>query len=152
LPRFLIPPLECDARRPYHLRVTFRAILLSEFDRRRAANTRYSLRAFARFLAIDHATLSQILRGKRRVTARSMKALGPKLRLDARAIAEHCAIEHEAVVLAAVERPGFRPDSRWVASVAGIPLDEVNVALQRLLRKRKLTMGSRAHWARAEER
>jgi transcriptional regulator with XRE-family HTH domain len=126
--------------------VTFRAVLQAEFDRRRAANRRYSLRAFARYLAIDHATLSQLLRGKRRLTARNVRALGPKLRLTDAVIAEHCAIEHEAAVLAAVTRPGFRADSRWLATIAGVPLDDVNVALQRLLRKRKLTM-ERSRWA-----
>ena len=131
--------------------MTFRAVLQSELERRRAANARYSLRAFARFLAIDHATLSQMLRGKRRVTARNVKRLGRKLKLAAPAIAEHCAVEHEAAVLSAIERPGFRADSRWIATIAGIPLDDVNVTLQRLLRKRKLTMWSRAQWARAEE-
>jgi transcriptional regulator with XRE-family HTH domain len=127
--------------------VTFRAVLQSEFARRRTANPRYSLRAFARFLALDHSTLSQILRGRRRLTARNVRALGPKLRLTASAIAEHCALEHEAAVLAAVRRPGFRADSRWLATMAGIPLDDVNVTLQRLLRKRRLTMPSPARWA-----
>jgi len=123
--------------------VTFRAVLQSELDRRRAANARYSLRAFARFLSVDHSTLSQILRGKRRVTARNVRELGRRLRLSAPAVDEHCAVEHESAILAAVQRPGFRADSRWLATMAGIPLDEVNVTLQRLLRKRKLTMGRR---------
>jgi DNA-binding transcriptional regulator YdaS (Cro superfamily) len=131
--------------------VSFRAVLQSELDRRRAANARYSLRAFARSLAVHHSTLSQILRGKRRVTARNVRTLGRRLRLDAQALAEHCAIEHEAAVLATLERPGFRADSRWVATMAGIPLDEVNVALQRLLRKRMVTMSSHARWTRARE-
>ena len=126
----------------------FRTVLQTELDRRQAANARYSLRAFARALAIDHSALSQILRGKRRVTARKVRALGPRLHLSAAAIAEHCAIEHESAVIAALERPGFRADSRWVASIAGIPLDEVNVTLQRLLRKRVVTMSSSTRWER----
>jgi transcriptional regulator with XRE-family HTH domain len=131
--------------------VTFRAVLQAEFDRRRSANRRYSLRAFARSLAIDHSALSQILRGKRRVTARTLRALGLKLRLDAAGIAEHCAVEHESAVLAALDRPGFRADSRWVSAVAGIPLDDVNTTLQRLLRKRLMTMNARQRWQRADE-
>jgi len=125
--------------------VTFRSVLQTELDRRRLANRRYSLRAFAAFLGVDHSTLSQLLRGKRRLTARNVRALGGKLRLSASAIAEHCACEHEAAVLGAVERAGFRPDSRWLATMAGIPVDEVNATLQRLLRKRKLRMG-RERW------
>lgn len=131
--------------------MTFRTVLQAEFDRRRAANHRYSLRAFARWLAIDHAALSQILRGKRRVTARTLRTLGEKLRLDDAGIAEHCAVEHEAAVLATLDRPGFRADSRWVSAVAGIPLDDVNTTLQRLLRKRMMTMNARERWLRADE-
>jgi transcriptional regulator with XRE-family HTH domain len=101
----------------------FRTVLQTELDRRQAANARYSLRAFARALAIDHSALSQMLRGKRRGTARNVRALGARLHLSEEAIAEHCAIEHESAVVAALERPGFRADSRWVASIAGIPLD-----------------------------
>ncbi len=126
----------------------FRTVLQTELDRRQAANARYSLRAFARALAIDHSALSQILRGKRRVTARNVRALGPRLHLSASAIAEHCAIEHESAVLAALERPGFRADTRWLATIAGIPIDDVNVTLQRLLRKRIVTMSSPSRWAR----
>ena len=131
--------------------MTFRIVLQTEFDRRRSANRRYSLRAFARALSVDHSTLSQILRGRRRLTGRNVRALGLRLRLTSPAIAEHCAAENESAVLAALERPGFRADSRWLASVAGIPLDEVNVTIQRLLRKRMVTMTSRERWLRVEE-
>ena len=129
-------------------RVTFRAVLTAELERRRAANSRYSLRSFARDLSVHHSTLSQILRGKRRVTGRSVRAFGRRLRLAAPAIAELCALENESAVLSTLDRPNFQADSRWVASMAGIPLDEVNVALQRLLRKRIVTMTARARWER----
>src|SRR3954447_4373844 len=115
--------------------VTFRALLVAERERRRAANARYSLRSFGRDLGVDHATLSQILRGKRRLTARTVRALGRKLRPPAAQIGELCALENESAVLAAIDRPNFQADSRWIATVVGIPLDEVNVAIQRLLRK-----------------
>jgi hypothetical protein len=131
--------------------VAFRTILQSELERRRAGNPRYSLRSFARDLAVDHSTLSQILRGKRRLTGRNVRAFGRRLRLAAPAIAEQCALENEAAVLAALDRPGFEADSRWVATRVGIPLDEVNVTLQRLLRKRIVTMATRARWVRVQE-
>jgi len=131
--------------------VTFRIVLHTEFQRRRAANPRYSLRSFARDLSVNHSTLSQMLRGTRRLTGRNVRALGRRLRLDAPDIAEFCALENESAVLSALDRPNFQADSRWVASVVGIPLDEVNVTLQRLLRKRIVTMAARARWVRAEE-
>jgi transcriptional regulator with XRE-family HTH domain len=132
-------------------RVTFRVLLQTEFDRRRSANRRYSLRAFARSLSIDHSALSQILRGRRRLTARSVRALAPKLALDPAAVAEHCAAENDAAVLDAIARPNFRADSRWLSTMSGIPLDQVNVALQRLLRKGVVVMQSRHTWIRRVE-
>jgi hypothetical protein len=129
--------------------VTFRAVLTAELDRRRTANPRYSLRSFARDLSVDHSTLSQILRGKRRITGRNVRAIGRRLRLAAPQIAELCALENEAAVLATLDRPNFKADSRWVATMAGIPIDEVNVTLQRLLRKRIVKMAERARWTRA---
>ena len=131
--------------------VTFRTVLEMEFERRRAANPRYSLRSFARDLSVDHSTLSQVLRGRRRLTRRNVRAFGRRLRLAAPTIAELCALENEAAVLSALDRPNFQADSRWVASMVGIPLDEVNVTLQRLLRKRIVTMTARARWERVQE-
>ena len=128
--------------------VTFRTVLQAELDRRRAANPSYSLRSFARDLSVDHSTLSQILRGRRRLTGRSVRAFGRRLRLSAPQIAELCALENESAVLAALDRPNLQTDSRWVASMVGIPLDEVNITLQRLLRKRIVTMPTSARWER----
>ena len=126
-------------------RVTFRELLQHEFDRRRAANRRYSLRAFARALAVDHSTLSQILRGRRRVTSRTLRALGPRLGMNGNEITARCAAENETAVLGAVARRDFRADTRWLAVTLGVPVDEVNVALQSLLRRRMLMMGG-ARW------
>ena len=131
--------------------MTFRAVLLADFERRRSVNPRYSLRSFARDLRADHSTLSQILRGKRRLTGRSVRAFGRRLRLTAAEVAELCALENESAVLSALDRANFRADSRWVATMVGIPLDEVNVTLQRLLRKRIVTMTTRARWERVQE-
>jgi transcriptional regulator with XRE-family HTH domain len=135
----------------YHAGVTFLIVLRTEFERRRTANPRYSLRSFARDLSVDHSTLSQILRGTRRLTGRNVRALGRRLRLDPTDLAEFCALENESAVLSALDRPAFQADSRWVASQLGIPLDEVNITLQRLLRKRIVTMTARARWVRNQE-
>jgi transcriptional regulator with XRE-family HTH domain len=131
--------------------VTFRAVLQAEFERRQSANPRYSLRSFARDLSLDHSTLSQILRGLRRLTGRTVRALGRRLRLSAADVAELCALENESAVLSVLDRRNFQADSRWVASMIGIPLDEVNVTLQRLLRKRIVAMTARARWERVQE-
>ncbi len=61
-------------------------------------------------------------------------------------IAGFVAREDAAAVVAAIGRPSFRPDSRWLASVAGISVDSVNIALQELIRTGSLRMTSRERW------
>src|ERR1051325_6297823 len=51
-----------------------------------ARNPRYSLRAFARRLGMNHSTLSQLLRGKRPFSASTIKAIGKRLGLTNPAI------------------------------------------------------------------
>ena len=126
--------------------VIFRDQLRREFERRRENNPRYSLRAFARSIGTDHSTLSQILRGRRRLTQRTIARLGANLRLTSGAIAECCTAANDAAVLAVVARPSFRADSRWIAAVAGITLDDVNVSLQRLLYRGALIMATPTEW------
>ena len=126
--------------------MAFREILQQELEQRKARNPRYSLRAFARVLHLDHASLSQILRGRRRLTPRTIRRLGAILRVPPRELDEHCAHENDQIVLRAIATTKFRPDSRWIASLAGIPLDDVNIALQRLVRTGVLTMTSTRRW------
>jgi transcriptional regulator with XRE-family HTH domain len=126
--------------------MTFRAHLQREFDRRRAINRRYSLRSFARWLSIDHASLSQILRGTRRAGVRAMNDLASRLQIDASRLAKYRDVEVEDAVLQAIRRPDFEPSSRWLATRVGINIDEVNIALQRLLRKEKLRMAGGNEW------
>lgn len=58
-----------------------RARLQAELVRRCESNPQYSLRAFALDLDIDHATLSQLLRGRRALTAATIERLGKRLKL-----------------------------------------------------------------------
>jgi transcriptional regulator with XRE-family HTH domain len=121
--------------------VSFRAVLQREFDQRRARNPRYSLRAFARALRVDHSALSQILRGRRRLTPRVIRRLGARLEVPTLDLELHCADENERALAAVLAHPAFRPDSRWLAKLLGIPIDDVNIALQRLVRAGALVMG-----------
>lgn len=111
-----------------------------------ARNPRYSLRAFARDLHMHHGTLSQILRGRRHLSSRHIRALGERLRLDANVIVSCCQHEIDATILSLLRRPDPKQDSRWIASRTGIPLDEVNAALHRLLRTGALQMVATDHW------
>jgi transcriptional regulator with XRE-family HTH domain len=149
---------------------SFRLFLQSELARRCARNAQYSLRAFALHLGIDHSTLSQWLRGRRAITARSIEMLGPKLGLSPLAIQQY--VEHSGredrpsldaflltgetvsliadwyhfAILELTRLDEFECDSRWIARVLDISVDEVNLAVQRMIRLDLLDMESADRW------
>ncbi len=155
---------------------TFRLHLQAELGRRCAGNPHYSLRAFAKYLAIDHATLSQLLRCKRRFSPATIEKLGRRLGIDSSLIAGYIAREQQArqlvesattlhevqqlakdtanlvsdwyhfAILELIHLPQFKPDTRWIARVLEITPDEVNVALTRLMRLRLLEMKAPDRW------
>ena len=154
----------------------FRHFVQAEIARRCAKNPRYSLRALARALALDPATLSQLVRGKRRMTARTIRRIGAALGLAPEEIEGYVRLEDrprakqppgalrtlddlEKDLVALVEEwqhhailelttlADFRPDTRWIARVLDTPPDTVNVALQRLTRLGLLKMVSSSKWA-----
>lgn len=53
--------------------------LKNEFERRKKSNDRYSLRSFARFLGINHATLSGLMSGKRTLGEKVKAQLAAKI-------------------------------------------------------------------------
>jgi transcriptional regulator with XRE-family HTH domain len=124
----------------------FRLFLQHSLAERRARNPQYSLRAFAQRLDIDHSTLSQWMRGRRPLTAKTIETLGRRLRLPAKHI--RVFVEHRNVsgpdlaILELTRHASFNPDSRWIAKQLGITVDEVNIAIQRLLRLDLLQMGA----------
>ena len=65
---------------------SFRRFLHGELTVRQARNKRYSMRAFANYLGIAPATLSQLMRGTRPMTERTIRKLGFRLALDETAI------------------------------------------------------------------
>src|SRR3954469_19873135 len=71
---------------------SFRERLQRELAARCSRNPRYSLRGFANFLGIDHATLSQILRGKPAVTPAPGRKLGARIGLDLSEIERHAVV------------------------------------------------------------
>jgi transcriptional regulator with XRE-family HTH domain len=157
-------------------RSSFRLFLRAELGRRCARNPRYSLRAFANFLGLDHATLSQLLRGKRRLTERTIRTLGAKLGLDRDAIDAHVAREpfdagggtldagradsrrvtsdivrlvsewEHYAILELVRLKDFRPDVNWIARVLDLHPDRVTLAIDRLVRLGLLVMETRHRW------
>ena len=108
----------------------FRQWLAAEFARRKNANHRYSLRAFASDLGVDHSSLSQLLRGRRTLTSNGIRRLVTKLDLGG----------HLRALLELTDRNDFRPNIIWCAKQLGLTPDEVAVALQRLIRAQLLQM------------
>lgn len=97
-------------------------------------------------MGVHHATLSRLLGGSRPLQSRTVLALAPRLGLSAATTAAMIAREDAAAVLLGIARPAFRPDSRWLASVAGISIDRVNLAVTALLRGGRLRMVSAGQW------
>ena len=130
----------------------FRVLLQNEFDRRLARNPRYSLRAFARQLATDHSAITRILKDRRRLTTKRVRALGERLGLSADQINGACLHEQMDLVASLAARPGFRTDSRWIATRTGLSIDEVNVTIHFLVHTRRITMTSATTWTTEQDR
>ena len=58
--------------------------LTNEFSKRKNRNPSYSIRAFARFLEIDHSVLASVFRGKRRIPKKCARKVTQKLDLSPR--------------------------------------------------------------------
>jgi uncharacterized protein (TIGR02147 family) len=152
-----------------------REMLRAELGRRCAGNAGYSLRAFARFLRTDHATLSQILRGKRRLSEATIRRLAVRLgcdapRVEALVLEERSAAAtpeaidvaslremtertleslgnwHDWAILELTRLDCFVPDARWIARVLDCSTDEVQLALHRLTSLGFLQMTVRDRW------
>jgi transcriptional regulator with XRE-family HTH domain len=148
--------------------------LSREFESRRKRNPRYSMRAFAGFLDVDHSTLAQILRGTRRVPVNRVRAWARKLNVSTEETAAYIAAEHApdaqtaqrqhqlrhwiAEAKALTSEPvhwqilrlcpaaEFNADCRWIAAKIGVSVDAVNLALSRLLRLRLLQVNGTGKW------
>lgn len=152
----------------------FVRFLQEHYESRRARNPRYSLRAFASYLGLDHSTLSQILRGRRTLTDRTIVRIGERLGLSEEIIGSYLSpgrtekrrvshIERESrqlaldtfevisdwhhfALLELTHVKEFKPDSRWIARALGITTDAVNIAISRLTRLRLLAMREDGRW------
>jgi hypothetical protein len=148
--------------------------LRREFESRHKRNSQYSIRAFAAFLRTDHSTLSQILRGARRVPPGRVRTWARSLGMGTEEIAlylaaesapdavslrrqeqlRHWTAEAESIangplhlqILQLSRRADFRGDCRWIAADLGVDVDGVNIALSRLLRLRLLAVTSPNQW------
>ena len=152
----------------------FSDFLSKEFRRRRESNTRYSLRAYAAFLEVDHSTLSQVMSGSRKVPVSAIRKWARKLGLGREEVTVFVAAEHvpdsqtikrqeqlrnwSAEAMSIISEPvhlemlrltrltNFHPNSIWLSKQLGLSVDEVNIALSRLLRLRLLSIDEHGAW------
>jgi hypothetical protein len=146
LPHFLVPHGRATPSGPRNIR----AVLVEELRVRQTRNPRYSLRAFAQRLAVDSATVSQVLRGRRQLSAKTAAGFVARLGYDIERCAhigdESRSAAYERRVLRQLGIPGFTPKVRRLARRLRLTNDEVNVALTRLLARCLVRMASRQHW------
>jgi len=163
----VLPRLVRGAGLPYDPDVTgsFRIHLQNTLANHCALNPRYSLRAFARRLGIDHSTLSQMLRGRRPFSDKTIRAFGRKLRLGAEQVDGFIAYEQlfpsnhapdeidiQQRILELAARDNFRPDVAWIAREIEAPVEAIHVALTQLLALDLLRMEDRDRWTVSKEK
>lgn len=148
----------------------FVSYLQEELARRCAANSRYSLRAFARKLAVDPSNLSKILQGKRTLTQAGVRSFAMDLDLSSEKLEEILSsprspkneklnfnqISMDAIHLVAdwyhfailelLDIESFRPDIGWVSRVLGVSRMGVKVAVDRLVRLDLLEISKSGAW------
>jgi uncharacterized protein (TIGR02147 family) len=111
----------------------FRHQLQREFLRRTAQNPAYSLRAFAKQLKINHATLSTLLAGRRKITQATIERLGRAIGLGPAAIQKYGQASQQDYVQ--IEEDVFASLSNWyldaileLTRIADFKLEPKNVA------------------------
>ena len=138
----------------------YRELLQRELADRKAANPAYSLRAFARDLKVNPATLSQTLNRKRKLSLRNAHKIADHLSLSPEEIkslfgpngrAERSEYQYLnfaedrfrlvsdwyfLAILSLARIPTSRSDPKWIARRLGISVYEVKAALTRLKRMR----------------
>lgn len=135
----------------------FRHFLQCEFEKRSAANKSYSLRAFARKLDIHPSCLSVILRGKRPLTENLVTRFLAKFELTPaelsglRSLDEDYEIlkidmyhltadwKHDAI-MELTKCEDFIPDIDWVAQSLEVSRTDIQLAIERLVRLKLLTI------------
>lgn len=145
----------------------FRQLLQAELTERCRLNPSYSLRSFARSLNVEPSSLSQMINGKRPITAKMKLRLGAALGLNTEQIrrlpSEDLPEEREPknltldtfaaiadwyhyAILELTHVDGFQPNVAWIAQRLGITRTETNIAVERLFNLQLLKKTSQGQW------
>lgn len=130
-------------------------MLRNFYDAKKSINPRFTVSAFAKYLAIDVSSLNRILKGQRKITDKMFRKLGPKLDLTSNQIddilgltdeqssiesyknikAEHFKLIsewHHFAILEMTHLKSFKEDPKWIAEQLGIKKYEAEDAMDRL--------------------
>jgi uncharacterized protein (TIGR02147 family) len=151
-----------------------RHILQEEFVRRCRTNRSYSLRAFAKALRVDSSTLSQFIRGKRKLSPQIQLRLAKQIGLNPKQIQQLAsspsAQDHSQVraedfrdlsldifqliadwyhyaIFELITLKDFDPSSRWIARKLGITPTEADAAIARLKRLDLILVNEDGSWS-----
>jgi uncharacterized protein (TIGR02147 family) len=138
------------------LQTELRRVLLEEFEAKRARNSAYSLRAYARFLNVPTSGLSDIFSGKRRITRRMCTKIAARLPLkpslageiqkfirhETSGKAEYSVLDakvfsvvaswHYFAILTASELDNFDGTPEWIAKNLGLSVAKAREGLNTL--------------------
>ncbi len=142
--------------------LTFKSYLEAELVRRCERNPHYSLRAFANFLDIDHSTLSQLIRGKRKITSAMQERLGQKLGLGPKELKNFDpTLNYSEVTLDLFEVTSewfyfaimelmlikdFKPEPEWISERLGLDIEETKLAILRLVKVGFIEIDESGRW------
>ncbi len=154
---------------------TFRLFLQQELIRRIRVNPRYSLRAFAKTLRLNPATLSHLLAGRRPMTEVAIAKLGLVLGLKPDQIESFYRAESKNhaprrakssleftqnsidqfnvisewyydAILELTHLKKFKGEHPWIAKALGLTVSEVNIAVETLVRMGLLVITKNGVW------
>jgi transcriptional regulator with XRE-family HTH domain len=148
----------------------FRLYLQDEFLRRIKTNPQYSLRAYAHFFDMNSGSLSQILKGQRKLSVNSITKMAQKLNLSPDMVesfkdtgkngstqptqVEQLTMDSFNVIsdwyhfamLELSKTQGFKSEPQWISNKLGVNVNEVNAAIERLRRVDMLRINERNEW------
>ncbi len=95
----------------------FKTYLQQEFVKRTAKNPSYSLRAFAKHLGVNHATLSSLISGKRKLTPATIQKLAKSLNLGPEELSQLAPTATQPVAVTPsyfiIQQDAFTAMSEW---------------------------------------
>lgn len=147
----------------------FRLTIKNEFLKRKKKNPNYSIRSFAKFLNVEHSSLTQIISGKRPLSDKMCQRIGhalgyssikmrtlKKTDLNSKSFDRYKKLEDDTfkviadwyyyAILELTYCETFKPSVRWISRVLGVPYTQAAEAVERLKRLNYLEVTPDGRW------